>query len=233
MIIWTRTDLGLRPSLGPFAMAMVPGSQTFMPGQLRVAKWSRPPRVPVKVGPIHELEVANRRLATVAPGTRTALELVRTGWLAPREARLVKIATTLVAQPLDRLGIAVGSPIDVSCFADPFNNPIPHPVDGEARSLFVRWYLILDTDRLGHGLPLLTVPEHEIPRGVGIVEFPDNWADFRFAWQSRYGENHRADATPDGFIRLFAMLFSPGVPGVPAWSVRVGGLVTLHLQKEN
>ena len=227
-MILVRTDFALRPVCGGLSLAMVPASQTFTPGELARANWSQPPRRIVRDGPVRKVEIANFRRAEVQGN---ALEILRTGWFAPNEARLQRVVTTLVAQPLNAQGEPDGEPIDVSSLTDPFQNPIPHP--SSRRRLFVRWYLILDTDRLAQAEPLATIDESAIPRGVGIVDFMDNWADFRYAWQSRYSDEQVCDLSPDGFLRLFVSMSAPQEAGEgPAWRVRVGGLLTLAMQKQ-
>lgn len=189
---------GLAPGAGAAGLlATLPVRRIFFPHEL----------IPLDVGgtvptaaqePILETiqpeldhEFANSRTVTV-DATRTALELVRTNFAAPQEARLFRLATTLVAQPLDGQGLPNGNPIDVNTFSDPFANPIPYPND-PTLDLFVTWYLTWDTDRTAYTeTPLQTTLEVLIPRGVSIPNLPEQWADFRYAWQSRYSDERRS-----------------------------------------
>jgi len=218
-----RQEFGLVPGWGPFTMLALPAAQTYTPYELAAADWFEPTvedREPF--GPQRAHEFASSRIITPV-AQPTAYELVRSGWLGPAEARLRRVVTVLSATPV--LADGLGTPIDTGAWTFPFQT-ITHP---EGRGdLTVRWYLILDTDREAPSWPLATFEERSIPRGVGLLEFPDNWPDARYAWQSTYSDDVGEDLLSEGFLRLFVVFSAEP----DAWRCHAGGLLHVRLQKK-
>lgn len=219
---------GLRPTAGGAGeLATCPAGAVWLPRELAAAPDAAQEPLHDDVGPTRDHETASPRRDVLTTGGRLAVEVVRTCFTEPLEARLQRVVTTLVATPLTN-GVPAGAPIDVSALTDPFSNPLPHP-GGAALDLFVRWYLVWSQDRGVIDAPgLITTIEEQIPRGVGIVGRFESWADFRYAWQSRYSDEQNSASLPEGFAQLFAVLVAPA----DAWRCRVGGLINLRLSRK-
>ena len=218
---------GLRPLAGGAGeLATVPVGVVWLPHELACAPVAAQEPILEDVGPTRDHENAWSR-STLTDGTSLALELVRTSWTEPGEAKLQRLVTTLVATPLVG-GVPAGPPIDVNALTDPFANPLPHPA-GPAFGLAVKWLLTWSQDRgVIDSIGLLTTIEEQVPRGVGITGRHDQWTDFRYAWQSRYSDEQVSAFLPEGFGSLFAVLRAPA----GAWSCRAGGLINLRLSRK-
>ena len=218
---------GLCPMAGRAGeLATLPVFRIILPDELARAPIAAQEPMLETIEPEYDHEFA-RSTTTQTTGDALAIELLRTNFTLPGEARLSRLVTTLVATPLG----GQFAPININTFEDPFR-VLVHPGD-PAATLRVSWYFIWDTDRIAYAeLPLQVGLEANIPRGVSVPNLPERWDDFRYAWQSRYSDERRSTHLVEGFGRLWVVLeAAPLQDGSPSWQARAGGLVELRLAR--